>query len=102
MKKRELVINITNNPEDFSTCALMMSETEPWITLGMNYDKCLIAFEGACKEIYTARIGKDIAGFVILQVCGSFSGYIQTICIREDYREWDLEQSSWSFARKEF
>ena len=90
MQKSKLDINITNNPEDFGICALMMSGTEPWITLGMNYDQCLVAFEGACKEIYTARIGKDIAGFVILQVCGSFSGYIQTICIREDYRGMGL------------
>jgi len=90
MQKSKLDINITNNPEDFGTCALMMSGTEPWITLGMNYDQCLVAFEGACKEIYTTRIGKDIVGFVILQVCGSFSGYIQTICIREDYRGMGL------------
>jgi len=90
MQKSKLDINITNNTEDFGTCALMMSGTEPWITLGMNYDQCLVAFEGACKEIHTARIGKDIVGFVILQVCGSFSGYIQTICIREDYRGMGL------------
>jgi ribosomal protein S18 acetylase RimI-like enzyme len=63
-----------------------MSKTDPWITLDMNYDQCLRAFEGECKEIYIARTGGDIAGFVILQVCGTFSGYIQTICISEDYR----------------
>ena len=38
------------------------------------------------KKSTLPEIGKDIAGFVILQVCGTFSGYIQTICIREDYR----------------
>jgi len=79
-------INITKDPSHFGVCALMMSETDPWITLGMNYDQCLVAFEGTCKEIYIITIGKTIAGFVILQVCGAFSGYIQTICIREDYR----------------
>jgi ribosomal protein S18 acetylase RimI-like enzyme len=63
-----------------------MSKTDPWITLGMNYNQCLNAFEGACKEIFLVNYGKDIAGFVILQVCGTFSGYIQTICIREDFR----------------
>jgi ribosomal protein S18 acetylase RimI-like enzyme len=63
-----------------------MSKTDPWITLGMNSNQCLVAFEGNCKEIYTISIGRYIIGFVILQICGAFSGYIQTICIREDYR----------------
>lgn len=65
---------------------MMMSETDPWITLGMNYNQCFKAFEGSCKEIYILKCKEEIAGFVILQVCGTFSGYIQTICIREDFR----------------
>jgi ribosomal-protein-alanine N-acetyltransferase len=79
-------IEITKNPKDFEVCALMMAETDPWITLDMNYNQCLKAFEGNCKEIYVLRIKNSIAGFVILQVCGTFSGYIQTICISEKYR----------------
>jgi ribosomal-protein-alanine N-acetyltransferase len=87
MKEKETVsIHITNNPEYIAICALMMSKTDPWITLGMKYDQCLKAFEGNCKEIYVIKYRKEIAGFVILQVCGTFSGYIQTICVGEDYR----------------
>lgn len=79
-------INITADPKNFAVCALMMSKTDPWITLGMNYEQCLKAFDGSCKEIYVVETENVIAGFVILQVCGTFSGYIQTICIGEDYR----------------
>jgi ribosomal-protein-alanine N-acetyltransferase len=79
-------IEITKDPKDFEVCAMMMTETDPWITLDMNYNQCLKAFEGNCKEIYVLRIKNSIAGFVILQVCGTFSGYIQTICISEEYR----------------
>jgi ribosomal protein S18 acetylase RimI-like enzyme len=86
LQKKKFVISITKDPKDFGVCALMMSKTDPWITLGMNYDQCLNAFEGDCKEIYIINYGQDIAGFVILQVCGTFSGYIQTICIGEDHR----------------
>ncbi len=71
---------------EFSTCAHMMSRTDPWITLGMDYTLCLKAFEGECKEIYVIDTGKSLAGFVILQVCGTFSGYIQTNCLSEDFR----------------
>jgi len=86
VQKVKFLITITKDTSDIDVCALMMSTTDPWITLGMNYEQCLKAFEGICKEIYIVRCGKEITGFVILQVCGTFSGYIQTICIREDYR----------------
>jgi ribosomal-protein-alanine N-acetyltransferase len=86
LQKENVIITVTNDPGHFGVCALMMSDTDPWITLGMNYSQCLNAFEGDCKEVYIVSIENDIVGFVILQVCGTFSGYIQTICIREDSR----------------
>ena len=84
--KQNFAINLTTDPQKIAVCALMMSNTDPWITLGMNYDQCLKAFDGSCKEIYVFEIENEIAGFVIIQICGSFSGYIQTICISEAYR----------------
>jgi [ribosomal protein S18]-alanine N-acetyltransferase len=84
--KESLAINLTTDTRNFAFCALMMSKTDPWITLGMNYDQCLKAFDGTFKEIYLTEYEKEIAGFVIIQVCGTFSGYIQTICISEAYR----------------
>jgi ribosomal protein S18 acetylase RimI-like enzyme len=84
--KQNFAINLTNDPQKLAVCALMMSKTDPWITLGMNYDQCLKAFEGSYKEIYIVEIENEIAGFVIIQICGTFSGYIQTICMGEAYR----------------
>jgi ribosomal protein S18 acetylase RimI-like enzyme len=52
----------------------------------MDYEQCLKAFEGKCKEIYVVETTDKIAGFVIIQICGTFSGYIQTICISESHR----------------
>jgi [ribosomal protein S18]-alanine N-acetyltransferase len=84
--EEKITINITSDQAKFRLCAEMMSKTDPWITLGMDYENCLKAFDGSCKEIYVIEIMDDIAGFVILQVCGTFSGYIQTICISKNYR----------------
>jgi ribosomal protein S18 acetylase RimI-like enzyme len=82
----KFVTRITTDPKDFAVCARMMEETDPWITLEMDYNQCLLAFEGKCKEVYVVESENEIAGFVILQVCGTFSGYIQTICIGKDHR----------------
>jgi [ribosomal protein S18]-alanine N-acetyltransferase len=79
-------INLTTDKKIFEVCALIMSATDPWITLGMDYNQCLKAFEGSCKEVYVIDTGVEIAGFVIIQVCGTFSGYIQTICMSKAFR----------------
>lgn len=84
--KDKFMTRITTDPKDFAICAEMMAETDPWITLEMDFDQCMKAFEGNFKEIYVVESGQEIAGFVILQICGTFSGYIQTICIGKKYR----------------
>lgn len=84
--KEKLTISITTDPKFIHDCALMMAASDPWITLGMNYEQCLPAFEGPCKEIYIAEYENEPIGFVILQVCGTFKGYIQTIFISRDFR----------------
>jgi ribosomal protein S18 acetylase RimI-like enzyme len=84
--KDKVVINQTTDSNHFAVCALMMTKTDPWIRLEMNYDQCLKAFDGSSKEIYIILLENEIAGFVILQMEGTFKGYIQTICIDEDYR----------------
>ena len=79
-------ITQTTDPKKLETCAAMMSLSNPWITYGMDHAFCLKAFEGECKEVYVLEKDKEILGFVILQVCGSFRGYIQTLCVKESFR----------------
>jgi len=84
--QEKILIRLTSDHKEFAICARMMSVTDPWITLEMNYEHCLKAFGGGCKEIYIVETENAIAGFVIIQTCGTFSGYIQTICIDEAFR----------------
>jgi ribosomal-protein-alanine N-acetyltransferase len=93
-------ITITSDPEKFPACARMMVLTDPWITLEMNYKQCLKAFEGSCKELCLAEAKEEIAGFVIMQTCGTFSGYIQTICVSEKYRGKGIGTKLLEFCEK--
>ena len=81
-----MAIQLTTDPEIYAVCARMMEKTDPWITLELDYNQCLKAFEGSSKEIWVVEIEGKIAGFVILQIGGTFKGYIQTICIDEAFR----------------
>ncbi len=82
----DVEIHLTTAQADIEQCARMMTETDPWMKLGFDFDKCLAAFEGPCKEIYIVKAGGELVGFAILQVCGTFRGYIQTICIIHRFR----------------
>lgn len=93
-------INRTTNSYDFSVCALMMAESDPWITLEMNYDHCIKAFEGDLKEVYIVKLNEEIVGFVILQIGGTFKGYIQTLCISRAYRGKGLGKKLLLFCEK--
>jgi len=84
--KDKYKIHLTKDPVVFREGALMMSATDPWITLEISYNSCLTAFEGPCKEVYVLEQDAQMAGFVVLQVSGTFDGYIQTICIKESLR----------------
>jgi len=78
----------------------MMAKSDPWITLEMDFDLCIQAFDGVSKEVYIIRINTEIAGFVILQIDGTFKGYIQTICINENYRGKGLGKKLLTFCEE--
>ncbi|MEI6765421.1 MAG: GNAT family N-acetyltransferase [Bacteroidota bacterium] len=82
----EYKFDILTTPADEELCATMMSENEPWITLKRDYDKCLENIRNPLAEKYLLRVGEEIAGFAILQMNGSFAGYIQSILMAEKYR----------------
>jgi ribosomal protein S18 acetylase RimI-like enzyme len=83
-------INQITDPSEFDQCASMMVKSDPWITLGMDLARCRTAFDGECKEVYVLKEGDAIAGFAILQVCGSFRGYIQTLYVDATWRSQGL------------
>ena len=63
-------------------CALMMSQTEPWITLKRDLSQCHQSLHGNDKEIHVSLDSqKKLLGFIVLQMNGAFKGYIQSICV---------------------
>ena len=77
----DLNFELTTDKSTLQVCAKMMSESEPWITLKRNYNDCMSAVQGDNKEVYIAKNNLTIVGFAVLQMSGTFKGYIQSICI---------------------
>jgi [ribosomal protein S18]-alanine N-acetyltransferase len=96
----QFIITQTTEEYKISICANMMSATEPWSRYGMDYNKCLKAFEGDFKEIYVLEMENRVVGFVILQISGTFKGYIQSICVSEPYRGRGVGKMLLGFCEK--
>ena len=82
----DLSIRFFVEAEDLEPCARMMCSSEPWITLGRDYDASAAALRDASRERYVALSGGNLAGFLILNMAGAFAGYIQTICVAPKFR----------------
>jgi ribosomal protein S18 acetylase RimI-like enzyme len=81
-------------------CAEMMCSTEPWITIGRNFDESLAIVRDPTREVYVAVAGGRIEGFIILNMRGAFIGYIQTVCVDASARGSGLGTQLVEFAEK--
>lgn len=77
-----------------------MCTTDPWITLGRGYEECLKAVSDPDRETYVAVDDSGVIGFVILQLRGTFVGYIQTVAVRKDQRGKGLGTELIDFAER--
>ena len=72
--------------EQAEACARMMAESEPWITLGRGYSESLTILTDPSREVYLAVDGEEVAGFVVLEMMGAFTGYVKSIYVSPRYR----------------
>jgi ribosomal protein S18 acetylase RimI-like enzyme len=71
---------------DAEACATLMSSSEPWTTLRVDYGSCLRRLQDPTREAYVATHGNRLAGFLILSMSGALIGFIQTICVAPAFR----------------
>src|SRR5947207_14111875 len=86
--------------EEARQCAEMMCSTEPWITIGRNFDQSLAIVSDPSREVYVAENDGRIDGFIILNMRGAFVGYIQTVCVDATLRGSGLGTQLVEFAEK--
>ena len=82
----DLVIRSLSGRGEAEACARMMAASEPWITLGRDYEASLALLERPDREVYVARADGTVAGFIVLVLQGAFVGYIQTVCVAVERR----------------
>jgi ribosomal-protein-alanine N-acetyltransferase len=71
-------------------CARALETSEPWITLRRGYKHSIKPLMDPSREVYVATQGKEIVGFVLLDVRGPFRGYIHLLCVMPEWRNYGV------------
>lgn len=86
--EQPIVIRALERDDEARGCARIMSTSEPWITIGRSYEASLDIVCDATREVYvaTAVDSPDVIGFVIIELRGTFVGYVRSVAVRDDWR----------------
>lgn len=90
---------LTNDAEA-RIAARLMASSEPWLTLGRTFEESLQLITDTAREVYVAFEGEIFQGFVILNMNGVLSGYIQTVAVAHDARGSGVGTQLVEFAEK--
>ena len=93
-------IELTTDKKILDRCALLMSQTEPWMILNRDLQGCEEALQGDHKEVYVSIEAEKLLGFIVLQMTGTFKGYIQSICVLSEMRSAGLGTALIRFAEE--
>jgi ribosomal protein S18 acetylase RimI-like enzyme len=81
-------------------CASLMASSEPWIILQRDWNACRQSLEGDFREVYVALENEKLIGLLVLQMKGTFSGYLQSICVSPEFRNRGVGKKLLRFAEE--
>ncbi len=95
-----IVIRRLQSTVEAESCARLMAESEPWITLGRDYAASLKLVIDPTRETYVALVEEELVGFIVLLMQGAFVGYIQSVAVMPDWRNQGVGSQLLAFAEK--
>jgi len=94
----EIEIRLLRDSAEAQRCARFMAASEPWTTLGMTYDRLLKPLTDETKEVYVSVSGNELTGFIVIDMAGSFVGYIKLIGVLPAWRGRGIGRQLMAFA----
>lgn len=86
--------------DEARACAAMMAATDPWITLGRDYEACLRIVRDDSRERYVAIIDGEVAGLTVINLRGALVGYIHVVCVDAKHRGRGIGAALVGFAEQ--
>jgi len=66
--------------------ARIMAGSEPWVTLGIGYERSLNLLGNVTRERFLAKVAGEPAGFLMISMQGAFVGYVQLLGVAPEFR----------------
>lgn len=82
----EILIRPVEGELEARFCAGFIVASEPWVTLGLGFDRALARLTDPTREVNAALIQNAVAGVLILHLAGALNGYIQLLAVHPDWR----------------
>jgi ribosomal protein S18 acetylase RimI-like enzyme len=89
-----------NDPADEKWSAGVMAASDPWLTLGIGFETSLRIMGNSSRERYLARVDGHPAGFLILNMSGGFTGYVQLLGVAPEQRGQGIGRALIEFAER--
>ncbi len=89
-----------DNNEEVEKCSEIMSSSDPWKKLNIGFKECVGFFNSYKNKTYVAYFGGKIAGFVTIEMEGTFSGYIKRIAVSEELRGNNIGEKIMKYAEE--
>jgi [ribosomal protein S18]-alanine N-acetyltransferase len=79
--------------------ALLLSASDPWLTLGISFDQCLKVCNDPEYIVFTAYLSEEPCGAVIIDPRGfAGSAYIKSIAVSPEFRNRNIGAALLSYA----
>lgn len=98
MKNTTPVIHRLSSTEEKIICAGILTNSEPWITLGIDIDQVMMNLNDTLNEVFAVYIKDEIIGTIVIQTKGAFTGYLKNIAVKPDYRGKNLGEFMMKFV----
>ena len=92
-------IRMIYNKMEKQSCAEIMAESEPWITLGITYKQIMDTLNDELNEVFAVYVENEIIGTIVIQTKGAFSGYLKSIALKESWRGNNLGKKMMGIGR---
>jgi ribosomal protein S18 acetylase RimI-like enzyme len=100
MSWNETKITSLQSRRDAEICARMMASSEPWINLQRDYVDSLEILLDSSREVYITREDGKIIGFIVLEMNGTFKGYIKSVYVKPEKRGRGIGTSLINFVEE--
>lgn len=94
----EIKISILSSEDEIHNCIMIMVGSDPWKTLGLGYEDLIKMFRDSSNETYTAQLNGTIMGFIVLNMHGTFRGYVKCLAVSEASRGTGVGKKLIEFA----